>query len=180
MRPIAGGASGARTLVVESPAIAREWHPTRNGSLGPRNVLAGSCKHVWWKCAKGPDHEWRATPAKRARAGQGCPFCAGNRVSATNSLTVRSPTGYYYTITWAGTFPDQQIYYSNGGCTGSMYLNAGTTNLSYRYTKFLVYEGKTGNFFVPAGGDANGLASNVAFTAPSIWNSSGGVWQCAR
>lgn len=97
---------------------------------------------------------------------------------ATSNLTVRSPNGYYYTITWAGVFPDQQIYYSNGGCTGSMWLNAGTTNLSYRYVKFLVYEGKTGNFFVPAGGNANGLASNVAFTAPSIWNSSGGVWQC--
>jgi hypothetical protein len=100
------------------------------------------------------------------------------QVVTTSNLTVKSPNGYYYTITWGGTFPDQQIYYSNGGCSGTMWLNAGTTNFSQRYGKFLIYEGRTGNFFVPSGLDSNGLATNVAFSAGAIWNSSGGVWQC--
>lgn len=97
---------------------------------------------------------------------------------STTAITVRSPAGYFYSINWSGTFSDQQIYYSNAGCTGSMYLNAATTNASTRYAKFLVYEGKSGGFFVPAVVDANGLSTNVAFTAPALWNASGGVWQC--
>lgn len=41
-----------------------------------------------------------------------------------------------------------------------------------------MHEAKTGNFFVPAIVDANGMATNVAFTAPALWNASSGVWQC--
>jgi len=96
----------------------------------------------------------------------------------TSNVSLRSPTGYYFTLGWTGTYPDQQIYYSNGGCSGSMWLNAGTTNLSYRLARYLVYEAMTGNFHVPTNVDANGMAANVAFTAPALWNSSGGVWQC--
>ncbi len=105
------------------------------------------------------------------------PAVARVRVGNTN-LTVRSPTGHYFTLNWVGTFPDQQIYYSNAGCTGTMWLNAGTTNVSLRYAKFAVYEAKTGSFFVPAIVDANGMATNAAFTAPALWNASSGVWQC--
>ncbi|MBN4056311.1 DEAD/DEAH box helicase family protein, partial [Rhodothermus sp. AH-315-K08] len=65
--------------------IANQWHPTKNGDLTPAQFTSGSSKSVWWKCDKGPDHEWEAPPKDRSR-GHGCPCCSGNRVSVTNSL----------------------------------------------------------------------------------------------
>lgn len=55
-----------------NPRLAKEWHPTRNGDLNPRNVTPGSGKKVWWICAQG--HEWEATIYSRNR-GSGCPTC---------------------------------------------------------------------------------------------------------
>jgi hypothetical protein len=68
------------------PKLVAEWHPTLNGDLLPRNVSYGSGRRVWWKCAKGPDHEWQATPNSRTTGKSGCPFCAGRSVSSTNNL----------------------------------------------------------------------------------------------
>jgi hypothetical protein len=65
--------------------LVREWHPTKNGDVFPDEVRFGSHLRIWWKCAKGPDHEWQARPNGRT-SGRGCPFCAGQRVSVTNSL----------------------------------------------------------------------------------------------
>jgi predicted secreted protein len=74
-----------------APAVARQWHPTRNGDLRPRDVVSGSHRRVWWKCPKGPDHEWRTTVGNRAAAGNGCPFCAGLRATAARNLAVVAP-----------------------------------------------------------------------------------------
>jgi Probable Zinc-ribbon domain len=79
------------SLAVVRPALAKEWHPTKNGDLGPADVTMGSSKTVWWKCPKGADHEWDTQVSERGAAGAGCPFCAGQRVSATNSLAARFP-----------------------------------------------------------------------------------------
>ncbi|MBV9452549.1 MAG: zinc-ribbon domain-containing protein [Rubrobacter sp.] len=62
-----------------------------NGDLTPNNIVAGSGRKVWWQCPKGPDHEWQASLDQRTRAGVGCPFCAGKRVSVTNSLATLFP-----------------------------------------------------------------------------------------
>ena len=35
-------------------------------SLTSRNCGAGSKRRVWWKCPKGPDHEWSTTLTNRA------------------------------------------------------------------------------------------------------------------
>jgi len=59
-------------LHIVNPALAKEWHPARNGDLNPRNVTPGSGKKVWWICADG--HEWEAAIYSRNR-GSGCPFC---------------------------------------------------------------------------------------------------------
>jgi Probable Zinc-ribbon domain len=32
-----------------NPELAAQWHPTKNGSLTPDQVVAGSEKKVWWK-----------------------------------------------------------------------------------------------------------------------------------
>lgn len=83
--------SGARVSVTNSlatraPKVAAEWHPARNGSLTPRDVVSGSTRRVWWTCRRGPDHEWRAAVNSRAQAGAGCPFCASRALSITNAV----------------------------------------------------------------------------------------------
>ena len=73
------------------PDIAKEWHPTQNGDLGPNQLVDTSNKRVWWKCDQGPDHEWQATVDSRTRSGAGCPYCNGRKVSITNSLSILHP-----------------------------------------------------------------------------------------
>ncbi|MFC1597080.1 DUF4268 domain-containing protein [Planctomycetota bacterium] len=84
--------STINSLASKYPAIAAEWHPTKNGNLTPTDVVAGSNRIVWWKCAKGPDHEWRAMPSSRTgNKKSGCPFCSGLKASVTNSLASLHP-----------------------------------------------------------------------------------------
>ena len=75
------------------PTVAAEWHPTRNGTLTPDKVVAGSMKQFWWRCPNGPDHEWQASSANRTKkdSPRGCPFCAGKKVSVTNTLAALFP-----------------------------------------------------------------------------------------
>ena len=80
--------SVTNSLVRRFPALARQWHPTRNGALRREDVVAGSHRRVWWQCPKGSDHEWEAAVVQRS-SGYGCPFCRGTRVSRTNSLAAR-------------------------------------------------------------------------------------------
>src|SRR5207245_6800439 len=84
-------AEGRRPLLETHSELAAQWHPQKNGPLMPDQVVAGSHQSVWWKCLKGPDHEWQATIHNRVQSG-GCPFCRGLRVSITNSLATRSPS----------------------------------------------------------------------------------------
>ena len=74
MRKIPSG----NDLLRVSPELAAQWHPTRNGRMGPEQVTVYSNQHVWWQCAQG--HEWRATVAARAFHGTKCPYCTGRRV----------------------------------------------------------------------------------------------------
>jgi hypothetical protein len=83
-------ASVTNSLASLTPAIARQWHPTRNGGLTPRDVTAYSNRPVWWRCRRGPDHEWQAPPNNRQR-GDGCPFCSRHRPTAATSLAARFP-----------------------------------------------------------------------------------------
>ena len=59
-------------LFSEEPDLVREWHPTKNGSLTPRNVTTDHHKKVWWLCEN--SHEWEATVTDRIM-GAGCPVC---------------------------------------------------------------------------------------------------------
>ena len=83
--------SVTNNLASNYPQIAEEWHPTRNNGLNPDEIVYGTTKRVWWKCAKGPDHEWEAQVYKRTKSGRGCPFCAGRKVSVTNRLDLQFP-----------------------------------------------------------------------------------------
>ncbi len=83
-------ASVTNSLASLYPEIAAQWHPTRNGTLTPDQVPAGSAKKVWWKCPKGSDHEWDSQVRSRVR-GYGCQCCAGQKASVTNSLASLYP-----------------------------------------------------------------------------------------
>jgi Probable Zinc-ribbon domain len=61
------------SLAAIHPAIAAQWHPTKNGVLSPHSTMPGSAKKAWWRCDSG--HEWLARIASRTH-GNGCPFCS--------------------------------------------------------------------------------------------------------
>jgi len=84
-------ASATNNLDVLDPALAAQWHPTRNGDLRPAQVTPNmSGRQVWWQCAAG--HEWQARPDQRHGEKQtGCPYCAGRLVQAETSLAAVAP-----------------------------------------------------------------------------------------
>ena len=59
-----------------NPSLAKQWHPTKNGSLTPKDVTPHSHQRVWWICDRG--HEWEAFIHGRS-SGSGCPYCARER-----------------------------------------------------------------------------------------------------
>ena len=63
---------GVNDLETVNPKLAKEWHPTKNGKLTPKDVKCGSRNKVWWQCNKG--HEWEAKISSR-NSGTGCPYC---------------------------------------------------------------------------------------------------------
>jgi Zn finger protein HypA/HybF involved in hydrogenase expression len=83
--------SVTNSLARAFPKVVEQWHPTRNGKLKPKDVTAASTSKVWWKCEKGPDHEWQALVLSRTTLETGCPFCVNKRLSVTNCLTTLNP-----------------------------------------------------------------------------------------
>ncbi len=75
---------GETGLDVTHPELRARWHPTMNGNLDPRAVLAGSGRLVWWVCDKGHPH--RMSPSNASNGG-GCGVCSGLQIiSGINSL----------------------------------------------------------------------------------------------
>ena len=72
------------------PALAVEWHPTKNGELTPDDVTSGSGKKVWWRCPMDARHEWKSAVLHRVN-GTGCPVCANRLVTPENSLAQLMP-----------------------------------------------------------------------------------------
>lgn len=56
-----------------APELVKEWHPSANGILTPRNVKIAYRRKVWWICSQ--SHEWQAT-VKSCLTGAKCPLCA--------------------------------------------------------------------------------------------------------
>lgn len=82
---------GFNDLATKRPAIAAEWHPTKNEGLLPAAVAEKSNLKVWFQCLDG--HEWQSKINNRTSLGQGCPVCAGQKVLVGfNDLATTSPT----------------------------------------------------------------------------------------
>lgn len=68
---------GINDLQTINPTLAKQWHPSKNGTLTPKDVKAGSSKKVWWIGECG--HIWDDTVYNRNN-GYNCPICVGKRV----------------------------------------------------------------------------------------------------
>lgn len=82
---------GVNDLQSQSPEIAAEWHPTKNGDVKPDEVAYRTAKKYWWlgKCG----HEWEAVVSSRTKtAGAGCPYCSGRiPIKGENDLETLRP-----------------------------------------------------------------------------------------
>ena len=78
------------SLEFRYPELAKEWHPTKNKPLEPKDVFKPTVKY-WWKCPKGYDHEYQQDIWIRTKKGVGCPFCAFKKLTKTNSLKYMYP-----------------------------------------------------------------------------------------
>ncbi len=76
------------SLLNTNPALAKDWHPTKNALLTPADVTPGSHKKAWWICGKG--HEWEAQICDRNR-GTGCPYCSGRLATKGKNLLINNP-----------------------------------------------------------------------------------------
>lgn len=77
------------SLASKYPLVAKEWHPTKNGSLTPEMVSPNTKIKVWWKCSK--NHEWMAAIGNRAGLNHNCPYCSNQRANDENSLAKNFP-----------------------------------------------------------------------------------------
>lgn len=68
---------GINDLATRCPELTEEWNHEKNGPLKPSDVTMYSQASVWWICGEG--HSWKNTVSHRVQ-GQGCPYCAGNRI----------------------------------------------------------------------------------------------------
>ena len=101
------------SLLEYAPAVAAQWHPTKNGALGPQDVSHGSGRKVWWLGNCG--HEWETTILRRSH-GEGCPVCAGRRVlPGENDLATVNPevASQWHPIKNGNLTPSQVPKYSN-------------------------------------------------------------------
>lgn len=72
------------------PALSKQWHPTKNGRVSPKDVRTQSNKKFWWLCEK--SHEWEAAVYSRTQTkSKQCPYCAGTRPSAEKCLQTTHP-----------------------------------------------------------------------------------------
>lgn len=71
---------GVNDLESNYPALASQWHPTKNGRLKPYELAISSNKRIWWQCALG--HEWQAYVFSRTNEQTDCPYCTNRKVLA--------------------------------------------------------------------------------------------------
>ena len=78
--------SYTNSLQTKFPEIAKEWHPTKNNKLLPKDITYKNRKKIWWQCIKNEKHVWLTTINSRTRLKTGCPFCSGRQATKENNL----------------------------------------------------------------------------------------------
>lgn len=82
--------TGYNDLETVYPAIAAQWHKSKNGDLLPSQVLFGARIKVWWMCENG--HEWQAFLYSRDPKTYGCSACLNKKVvTGENDLQSKFP-----------------------------------------------------------------------------------------
>jgi hypothetical protein len=71
-----------------APNLVKEWHPSANGNLTPRNLEVVYPKKVWWICSEG--HDWQATIKYRMNQND-CPICEKEGVKKETDETLTIP-----------------------------------------------------------------------------------------
>lgn len=69
----------------EYPNLVEQWDSSKNKDKSLVENTLSKRVNVWWKCNKGPDHEWEASISNRV-GGRNCPFCGNRKPSVTNNL----------------------------------------------------------------------------------------------
>ncbi|MDB4442761.1 zinc-ribbon domain-containing protein [bacterium] len=77
------------SLIEVAPTLVKEWHPTANGNLTPRNLDIIYPKRVWWICSEG--HEWQATIQYRLNQ-KDCPICNKEGMKKETASSISIPT----------------------------------------------------------------------------------------
>ncbi|MCJ8337715.1 MAG: zinc-ribbon domain-containing protein, partial [Pseudomonadales bacterium] len=80
-------------LATNHPELIEQWHPIKNGTLTPRDVVPGSDRKVWWQCPVTKDHVWQAQVSRRTnrKNPSGCPCCSGHKIVESNCLASTHP-----------------------------------------------------------------------------------------
>jgi len=78
-----------QSLAEKFPAVAAQWHPTKNDTLTPSRVKGGARQNVWWVCEHA--HEWQSPVNNRTSRGRGAPSA---RVRKPSPGSTTSPPGF--------------------------------------------------------------------------------------
>ena len=78
-------------LSTTHPEIAKEWHPTKNGNLKPKDFTIGSSTLIWWKCKENSDHVYSCKIKQRKQQKMSCPICNNRTVNNLQDLKKYRP-----------------------------------------------------------------------------------------
>ena len=106
------------SLADEYPALAREWHESKNGNLSPEKVRPHSDIVAWWVC---PDcgNEYKSTIGHRVY-GTGCPKCG----------IVKSARSKERKVAMVDPLTKERIRIFNSITEASKELNINSSNIS--------------------------------------------------
>jgi hypothetical protein len=76
--------SSEYNLAVKHPALAGQWHPTKNAHFTPHSVTTFFIKRIPRLCPK--DHGWQDIALNHAQSARGSPHCSGQRPRKENCL----------------------------------------------------------------------------------------------
>ncbi len=113
--------AGFNDLASKYPNICKEWDYVKNQPLRPDQVTSNTHKKVWWLCPK-YKHSYVATIANRISLGNGCPYCAGQRVlKGFNDLETTRPQ-----------LASEWDYEKNGTITPEMFTTFSTAKVWWK------------------------------------------------